>query len=51
MRFPLTIPSGTAVESLEVEIVDLLRGLKEYDRWERSLLEALRSLMRRMRRR
>jgi hypothetical protein len=33
MRFPLTIPSGTAVESLEVEIVDLLRGLKEYDRW------------------
>ena len=49
LRFLLTIPSGTAVESLELAIIDLLQNLKSYENWERSILEALRDLMRRLR--
>jgi len=50
LRSLLTIPSGTAVESLELAIIDLLQNLKSYENWERSILEALRDLMRRLRR-
>jgi hypothetical protein len=50
LRFLLTIPSGTAVESLELAIIDLLQNLKSYENWERSILEALRDLMRVLRR-
>lgn len=49
LRFLLTIPSGTAVDSLELAVIDLLRNLKSYEHWEKSLLEALGELMRRLR--
>ncbi|MBI2997699.1 MAG: hypothetical protein HYY46_04480 [Deltaproteobacteria bacterium] len=48
-RFLLTIPSGTAVDSLEVAIMDLLENLEPHDKWERSILERLRDLMRTLR--
>ena len=46
MRYLLTIPSGTAVDSLELAVVDLLENVKLLDEWERSILEQLRDLMR-----
>ncbi len=49
MRFLLTIPSGTAVDSLEVAIIDLLEKLEPNEEWEKSLLEQLRDLMRTLR--
>jgi hypothetical protein len=49
LRFLLTIPSGTAVETLEVAIIDLLENLKPHEKWERSMLEELRDLMRTLR--
>jgi len=49
MRYLLTVPSGTAVDSLELAIVDLLENTKSLDEWERSSLEQLRDLMRTLR--
>jgi hypothetical protein len=49
LRFLLTIPSGTAVDSLELAVIDLLQNLKRHEDWERSVLEALRDLMRNLR--
>jgi hypothetical protein len=49
-RFLLTIPTGTAIDSLELAVVDLLQNLKPNEEWEKSLLEALRDLMRDLRR-
>ena len=49
MRYLLTIPSGTAVDSLELAVVDLLENAKSLDEWERSILEQLRDLMRNLR--
>ena len=49
MRYLLTIPSGTAVDSLELAIVDLLENVKSLDERERSILEQLRDLMRTLR--
>ena len=49
MRYLLTIPSGTAVDSLELAVVDLLENVKSLDEWERSILEQLRDLMRTVR--
>jgi hypothetical protein len=46
MRYLLTIPSGTAVDSLELALVDMLENVKSLDEWERSILEQLRDLMR-----
>jgi hypothetical protein len=48
-RFLLTIPTGTAVDSLELAVVDLLQNLKPYEKWERFMLETLRDLMRSLR--
>jgi hypothetical protein len=48
-RFLLTIPSGTAVDSLEVAIVDLLEKRELHDKRELSILEQLRDLMRNLR--
>lgn len=48
-RFLLTIPSGTAVDSLEVAIIDLLEKLEPNEEWEKSILEQLRDLMRTLR--
>ena len=46
----LIIPSGTAVDSLEVEILDLLEKGQAMRAGERSLLEELRSLLGTLRR-
>jgi hypothetical protein len=46
----LMIPSGTAVESLEVAILDLLDGSCALDDRERSLLEELRTTLGALRR-
>lgn len=48
-RFLLTIPTGTVVDSLELAVVDMLQNLKPSEEWEKSLLEALRDLMRHVR--
>jgi hypothetical protein len=49
MRYLLTIPLGTAVDSLELAVVDLLENVKSLDERERSILEQLRDLMRTLR--
>jgi hypothetical protein len=49
-RFLLTIPTGTAVDSLELAVLDLLQNLKPNEEWERSVLEALRDLLHDLRR-
>jgi hypothetical protein len=49
LRFLLTIPPGTSVDSVELALVDLLQSLKAHEDWERSILMALRDLMRRLR--
>jgi hypothetical protein len=51
MRFLLTIPLGTSIDSLELAIIDLLEDAKPYNNWEHSLLSQLRDLIRRVRRR
>ncbi|MGH8647536.1 MAG: hypothetical protein ACREX4_24975 [Gammaproteobacteria bacterium] len=51
MRFLLTIPLGTSVDSIEVAITDLLEDAKSYDDWEHSILSQLRDLIQRLRRR
>ena len=50
MRFLLTIPVGTSVDSLELAIGDLLEEVNPHE-WERSTLVGLRDLIRRLRRR
>ena len=49
MRYLLTIPSGTAVDSLELAVVDLLENVKLLAEWERAILEQLRDLLRTLR--
>ena len=49
LRFLLTIPSGTAIDSVELAIIDLLQQVKPSEKWEKSLLEGLRDLMRDLR--
>jgi hypothetical protein len=49
LRFLVTIPTGTAVDSLELELVDLLQSVKPDEEWEKPLLEDLRDLMRNLR--
>lgn len=51
MRFLLSIPPGTPVDSLELAIIELLEDAKPYDDWEHSLLSDLRDLFRRVRHR
>ncbi len=51
MRFLLTIPLGTSVDSIEVGITDLRDGVKSYDDWEHSILTQLKDLIQRLRRR
>ncbi len=51
MRFLLSIPLGTSIDSLELAIIELLEDAKPYDDWEHSLLSHLRDLFRRLRRR
>ena len=51
MRFLLTIPLGTSVDSIEVAITDLLDDVKSYDEGEHSVLIELKNLIQRLRRR
>jgi hypothetical protein len=51
MRFLLSIPLGTSIDSLELAVIELLEDAKLYDDWERSLLSQLRALIRKLRRR
>jgi hypothetical protein len=48
-RFLLAVPPGTSIDSLEVNISDLLDDITLED-WERPLLSRLRDLIRRIRR-
>ena len=50
MRFLLSIPLNTSIDSLELAIIELLEGAKPDD-WEHSLLSHLRDLLRGLRRR
>jgi len=49
LRFLLTIPSGTAIDSLEIAIIDLLQNLEPHEEWEKCILEELRNLIRGLR--
>jgi hypothetical protein len=51
MRYLLSIPLGTSIDSLELAVIELLEEAKTYDDRERSLLQQLRDLMRKIRRR
>ena len=49
MRYLLVVPSGTAVDSLEVAIIDLLENLDQNEESEKATLEELRDMMRSLR--
>ena len=51
MRFLLSIPPGTSIDSLELAVIELLEDTKPYDDREGSLLSQLRDLIRTLRRR
>jgi hypothetical protein len=51
MRFLLSIPTGTSVDSLELAIIELLENADAIDDWERAMLDQLRTLVRKVRRR
>jgi hypothetical protein len=51
MRFLLSIPLGTSIDSLELAVLELLEDSELYDARERSLLSQLRDLIRILRRR
>jgi hypothetical protein len=51
MRFLLSIPPGTSIDSLELAVIELLEDTKPNDDRERSLLIQLRDLIRTLRRR
>jgi hypothetical protein len=51
LRFLLTIPLGTAIDSLELGVIDLLESDAAKDEWERSLVLELRDLIRNLRQR
>lgn len=50
-RFLLTVPSGTAIESLEMGLMDLLESLPASEEAERSALEKLRLILNQQRKR
>ena len=45
-RFLLAVPTGTATESLEVAVEDLIEHLAEDEQWERQLLTELHRVLR-----
>ncbi len=49
MRYLLVVPSGTAIDSLEVAIIDLLENLEQHEESEKATLEELRDMMRSLR--
>ena len=48
-RFLVTIPTGTPVDYQELSRIDMLQKVKRHQEWEKSILEALRDLMRQVR--
>jgi hypothetical protein len=50
LRFLLSIPSGTSIDSLELTLIELLESVDEVDDRELWLLKELRDLMRKLRR-
>lgn len=50
-RYLLTVPSGTAVESLEMELMDLMESLPATEEAERPGLERLRQILNHQRKR
>jgi hypothetical protein len=51
MRFLLTIPLGTSIDSLAMAIIDAVENAAACEEWERSTLMQLRDLIRHLRRR
>jgi hypothetical protein len=51
LRFLLTIPLGTAIDSIELAVIDAVDNAAECEDWERSILTQLRDLIRNLRRR
>lgn len=49
-RYLLTIPSGTAVESVEIALLDMMEGLSPEQASEKAALEQLRGILGRQRR-
>ena len=49
MRY-LVVPSGSAIDSFEVAIIDLLKKLEQDEEREKATLEQLRDMMRSLRR-
>ncbi len=50
VRYLLSLPSGTPIESLEIAILDLLETLSPEEKEDRALLEALRNYITHQRR-
>lgn len=51
LRFLLTIPLGTSIDSIELAVIDLVECGAAAEEWERSLLVELRDLIRNLRQR
>jgi hypothetical protein len=51
LRFLLTIPLGTSIDSIELSVIDLVESQAATDEWERTLLVELRDLIRELRQR
>lgn len=51
LRFLLTVPLGTSIDSLELAFIDLLEDPAAHDTREHAILIELRNLVRRLRRR
>lgn len=51
LRFLLTIPLGTTIDSIELAVIDLVESGAASDEWEQALLAELRDLIRNLRQR
>jgi hypothetical protein len=51
LRFLLTIPLGTSIDSIELAVIDLVDSGGAVEQWEHSLLSELRDLIRSLRQR
>jgi hypothetical protein len=51
LRFLLTIPLGTTIDSIELAVIDLVESGAASEEWEQSLLVELRDLIRNLRQR
>jgi len=51
LRFLLTIPLGTSIDSIEVAVIDAIESAADHEERERLILTQLRELIRKLRRR